>query len=338
MEKIKGKYFFFILLSLVAVLSVLIFRPFLVVLAIAAAFAVVLFPVYKWIRRRITGGVSWASALITTLLFFIVLGVPLYFIGAKVVSEAESLFHSLSNGGTGQQYINDLVGWLQTIFPGASDIPIKEKLGDIATFLTNSLGTIFTSTLNTIFSILLILLSLFYFLKDGEHFRDYLIKLSPLADRHDGMIFDKLSNAVSGVMRGYIFIALAQGLLLGIGLAIFGVPNPVLWAVLAGIASMIPSIGTAIVATPAILFLFFIGTPINAIGLLIWSLTLVGTVDNILQPIIVGKSIDLPPIAVLFSVLGGVALFGVAGLIIGPLTLSLFITLMSIYKEEYSSA
>jgi predicted PurR-regulated permease PerM len=310
----------------------------MVVLAIAAALAVVLFPIYKWIRRRVTGGVSWASALITVLLFFIILGVPLYFIGAKVVTEAQSLFRSLSNGGSGQQYINDLVGWFRSIFPGISEAPIRDKLGDIATFLTNSLGTIFATTIHTIFSILLILLSLFYFLKDGEHFRDYLVKLSPLADRHDDQIFNKLSNAVNGVMRGYILIALAQGLLLGIGFTIFGVPNPVLWAVLAGIASMVPSIGTGIVALPAILFLFLTGNPVHGIGLMIWSIALVGTIDNILQPIIVGKNIDLPPIAVLFSVLGGVALLGVAGLIVGPLSLSLFLTLMSIYKEEYSSS
>ena len=109
-----------------------------------------------------------------------------------------------------------------------------------------------------------------------------------------------------------------------------------LWAVLAGIASMVPQIGTAVVSLPAIIFLYFTGMPLNAVGLLIWSIALVGTIDNLLQPVVVGKNIDLPPIAVLFSVLGGVALFGVAGLIVGPLSLSLFLTLMSIYREEYS--
>jgi predicted PurR-regulated permease PerM len=335
-EPKKGKLFFFILLTAVIVLAAAIFRPFLVVLAIAAALAVVLYPVYEWTRRRVTKNISWLAALLTVLAFFIVLAAPLYFIGAKVVAEAGALLNSLTEGGSGQQHINDLVNWVQSIIPGTTEIPIREKIADIATFFTNSFGAIFTATIQTIFSLLLIMLSLFYFLKDGEHFRSYLVRLSPLADRYDDKIFDKLSAAVNGVMRGYVLIALVQGVLLGIGLWIFGVPNPVLWAVLAGIASMVPQIGTAVVSLPAIIFLYFTGMPLNAVGLLIWSIALVGTIDNLLQPVVVGKNIDLPPIAVLFSVLGGVALFGVAGLIVGPLSLSLFLTLMSIYREEYS--
>ncbi len=332
----KGRLFFFILLAGVIILAIAIFRPFLVVLAISAALAVVLTPIHLWVKRRITRGVSWLAALLTVLAFFIVLAVPLYFIGAKVVSEASALLNSLTEGGSGQQHINDLVNWVQSVIPGATELPIKEKIADIATFFTNSFGAIFSATIQTIFSLLLILLSLFYFLKDGEHFREYLVRLSPLADRYDDKIFDKLAASVNGVMRGYVLIALVQGVLLGAGLWIFGIPNPVLWAVFAGIASMVPQIGTGVVSVPAILFLFFTGLPLHALGLLIWSLALVGTIDNILQPVVVGKNIDLPPIAVLFSVLGGVALFGIAGLIIGPLSLSLFLTLMTIYKEEYA--
>ncbi|MBP6926103.1 MAG: AI-2E family transporter [Candidatus Pacebacteria bacterium] len=335
-EPKKGKLFFYILLAAVVILAAAIFRPFMIVLAISAALAVVLFPVYLWIRRRFAKNISWLAALITVLAFFIVLAVPLYFIGAKVVSEAESLYHSLADGGSGQQYVTDLVNWVHSVVPGSTEFPIREKISDMTSFITNSFGTIFTATIQTIFSLLLILLSLFYFLKDGEHFRHYLVRLSPLADRYDDKIFDKLAASVNGVMRGYVLIALVQGVLLGAGLWIFGVPNPVLWAVFAGIASMVPQIGTGVVSVPAILFLFFTGLPLHALGLLIWSLALVGTIDNILQPVVVGKNIDLPPIAVLFSVLGGVTLFGIAGLIIGPLSLSLFLTLMSIYREEYA--
>jgi predicted PurR-regulated permease PerM len=337
METKKGKVFLFILLALVAILVTMIFRPFIVVLAISMALAVGLYPIFKWVRRRMVRGVSWAAAAITVLIYLIVLAVPLYFIGAKVVSEAGSLYNSITNGGVGQQFIDNIVAWINVNFPGSTGLAIKEKIAGSATFLTSTFGTIFSSTLNTVFSFLLILLSLFYFLKDGEHFRSYIIDLSPLADRNDDRILTKLANAVNGVIRGYIFIALIQGVLLGLGLYIFGVPNPVLWGVLAGIASMVPSIGTALVALPAILYLAILGTPVHAIGLTIWSLALVGTIDNLLQPIIVGKSIDLPPIAVLFSVLGGVTLFGVAGLIVGPLSLSLFLTLVSIYREEYST-
>lgn len=335
MEIQKGKNFFFILLGLTAVLATAIFWPFLIVLSISIALAVVLFPLNKWLRKNLTAGSSWASSLITVILFIIILGIPLYFIGVKVATEATGLFHNLADGGSAQQSIDNFTNWIKTIVPGTSDLQISEKLGDLTTFITNSIGKIFTATLNSFLSFLLILVSLFYFLKDGERFRDYLFKLSPLADKYDERIFSKLSIAVNGVMRGYLFIALVQGTLLGLGLALFGVPNPVLWGVLAGITSVIPSIGTAIVSVPSIIFLFLTGFPISALALLVWAVAIVGSIDNVLQPIIVGKNIDLPPIAVLFSVLGGVTMFGVAGLIIGPLSISLFLTLMSIYKEEY---
>ncbi len=337
MENKKGKYFFFVFLAVVSIMAILIFRPFFVVLCIAIALAVVLYPVYVWIRQHISRGVPWLASLITVLLFFIVLAVPLYFIGSKVVTETAALYTSLTEGGAAQTYIDNIVAWIHSVVPGSTELAVRDHLGGAITFLTNSIGKIFASTLHTVLSFLLILLSLFYFLKDGEHFRKYVIELSPLADGDDTTIFKKLSFAINGVMRGYILIAIIQGFLLGLGLYIFGVPNPVLWGVLAGIASMIPSVGTAIIALPAILYLYFTGDSFHALGLLIWSLALVGTIDNILNPVIVGKSINLPPIAVLFSVLGGIALFGVAGLIVGPLTLSLFLALMSIYKERYAA-
>ncbi len=335
MENRKGGYFFFILLALVAVLVAIVFRPFLIVITVSAGLSVGLYPVFSWIKRRV-GGVPWVASLLTVLIYLVVLAVPLYFVGSKVVKETGSLYSSLSDGGNGQQYIDNIIYWIQSYLPGSTTEGIRSQIGGSATFLTSTLRSIFTSTLNTMFSFLLILLSMFYFLKDGEKFRKYIIELSPLSDKNDERILAKLSSAVNGVMRGYIFIALVQGFLLGLGLYIFGVPNPALWGVIAGIASMVPSIGTAVVAVPAIIYAIVFGEPVSAIGLSIWSLALVGTIDNLLQPIIVGKNIDLHPIAVLFSVLGGVAIFGVAGLVVGPLSLSLFLTLVSIYREEYS--
>ncbi len=336
MENKKGKYFLFIFLAITAVLVSFVFKPFLIVMVISAALSVGLYPVYKWIKNRVKG-IAWLASLLTVLIYLIVLAVPIYFLAAKVVKEAGSIYYSLISGGAGQQYLDNIVDKIHTFLPGASAEAIKERLSGGAEYFTSTFSTIFATTLNTLFSFLLIVLTMFYFLKDGHHFRKYIIELSPLSDKNDDRILNKLSHAVNGVMRGYIFIAIVQGFLLGLGLYIFGVPNPVLWGVMAGIASMVPSIGTAVVALPAILYAYFTGTTFEAVGLTIWSVALVGTIDNLLHPIIVGKSIDLHPIPVLFSVLGGVALFGVAGLIIGPLSLSLFLMLISIYKEEYSN-
>lgn len=122
---------------------------------------------------------------------------------------------------------------------------------------------------------------------------------------------------------------------MGLGLWAFGVPNPALWGTVAMFTSLLPTIGTAFVSIPAIIFLFFTGDLMNAVGLTIWSAIIVGTVDNFLAPFIVGKTINIPALLILFSVLGGISFLGPAGILVGPLTVSLLYTLISIYRNEF---
>jgi len=122
---------------------------------------------------------------------------------------------------------------------------------------------------------------------------------------------------------------------MGIGLAIFNVPDWALWGLVAGIAAIVPPLGTAVVSVPAIIFLFLTGNTGPAIGLLFWSVLIVGMGDNVLNPYIVGHKINIPPFLILFSVLGGIALLGPVGILIGPLTVGLLYTLTEIYQSEF---
>jgi predicted PurR-regulated permease PerM len=158
--------------------------------------------------------------------------------------------------------------------------------------------------------------------------------MMPFENRHTEKILSSMTNTINVVMKGYLFIAIVQGFLMGIGLYIFGIPNPALWGTVAGFMSLIPFFGTATISIPAILYLFVFSTNGNAIGLLVWSLILVGTIDNFLNPLIIGTKTELPPLLVLFSVLGGISLVGPIGILIGPLAMNLFRTLILIYREE----
>lgn len=331
---IREKHFFYTLLILVSVACVFIFLPFLTTIIIGASLAVVLYPVFSWITTHIAMGKKWLAALITLIAFIVVLGVPLFFIGTSVFSQSHTLYTSLGEGGT-SPYIEKISTGVESFLPQGMNFNVKGRIDDLLSFLSSNISSIFTSTLTSLFSFLLVLLSLFYFLKDGTKWRKSVIDLSPLSVENDDRILTKLTDAINGVMKGYLLIALVQGFLMGIGLWIFGVPNPALWGVLTGIASMIPNIGTALVALPAILYLYFSGDTGNAIGLTAWAFVAVGTIDNILNPIIVGKSINLPPMVILFSVLGGITLMGAPGILIGPLAVSLFYTLITIYKENF---
>ena len=159
--------------------------------------------------------------------------------------------------------------------------------------------------------------------------------LSPLSDADDQKIINKLSRAVNAIVKGYLLIALIQGILMALGLSFFGVPNPALWGLVTMITAFIPTIGTALVSVPAIIFLLLTGQTIEAVGLLCWAVAVVGMIDNLLSPIIVGNRINLPPLLILFSVLGGISLLGPVGILVGPLTISLLYTLISIYRNEF---
>lgn len=331
----QGRHFFYVLFAAVAILCILIFHPFFIILVLGASLAAVFNPLYLWFKNKVTRGISWLAALLTTLLFIIIIVAPLFFIGSQVIQQAGGLFESLSRDSGTSHYIDSLSKRISSVSPAVSSLDIKTALASILRSFTGSIASIFTATLSTIFSFLLVILSLFYFLKDGDKWKRYIIKISPLADNHDNKILTMLENAVSGIMKGYLFVAFIQGTLLGIGLWIFGVPHPALWGLIAGIASVIPTVGTAIVAIPAVIYLYVSGATGPAIGLAVWSLTLVGTIDNLLNPIVMGKKVSLPPLVILFAILGGIALVGPVGIIIGPLSVSLLYTLLLIYQKNF---
>jgi predicted PurR-regulated permease PerM len=180
----------------------------------------------------------------------------------------------------------------------------------------------------------LMVFSLFYLLKDGEKWKNGLINIFPLSDNNTNIILMDLKKSINKIFKGSFIIAIAQGILAWIGLTVFGVPNAIIWAVVAAVASFVPTIGTSVVTVPAILFLFFTGMQLQALGLLLWSILLVGMIDNVLSPYIISKDTAIPSLFILFSILGAISLVGPLGILIGPLVLSLLYSLISIYKKE----
>ncbi len=277
---------------------------------------------------------DWLAAIFTVIFFIIVLCGPLLFLGSVVFNQSQDIYHSVMESGGGGPFIQNVGDSINHILPSGLSFNIEDKVTNLISLLSANITKIFTATISTLLSFLLTLLTLFYFLKDGARWKKAIVLLSPLSDEQDEKIITRLSRAVNGILKGYLLIGLIQGILVGLGLAIFGVPHPALWAVLAGIASFIPSVGTGIISVPAILYLLAMGHTGQAIGYGVWAGVIVGTIDNLLNPIIVGSKLNVPPLLILFSVLGGISLFGPVGLLIGPLTISLLYVLVSIYRES----
>ena len=339
-------YFLIFLIIVSSVLAFLVFRPFLIVLALAGIFAMLLQPLYRLVLRGMSSSPG-LSAFITMVIAVVCILVPLMFISLQIATDAQGLYSSLSDG-TGQAY-------LDTVFQNANDTvaryapnlalsgaelsaSIDQHMKDILTWLIQNLGGAFGGITRFLLNSLVFLIALYYFLRDGTRLKHIIIEASPLADTDDTLVFTRLERAVHSVIRGSLMIALVQGALTALGFSFFGIPNSILWGVVAAFSALIPGIGTSLVLVPGIAYLFIIGATAPATGLLVWSIVAVGMIDNFLGPRLVGRGLRLHPLVVLLSVFGGLALFGPAGVFLGPLSISLLFALLSIYRHVSSQS
>lgn len=330
-------YFLLAILAGTFVLAFFISQPFLYALILAMVFATVLQPVYQKILG-ITYGRQGLSALATILIVIIFIFTPLIFLGIQIFQEAQQLYFSLAEGSGARAILNISNGLLQSFqkyFPATKDFSFNtdQYLKQGLSWLLQHLASVFGSFAKMAVSSFVFLVALYYLLKDGQKLKAALIVLSPLSDARDEEIFQKIEMAIHAVIQGNLFIALIQGVLTSVGFVIFGVPNAVLWGSVAAIAALIPGIGTALVLTPAILFLFLNGEVFSGVGLTVWGVTAVGLVDNFLGPKLIGRSMQLHPLIVLLSALGGIGFFGPIGFLLGPFTISMLFALLDIYSS-----
>ncbi len=326
------KYVFFALFVVAAVLAISMLWPFLTVIVFSLALSAVFYPSYRWLNKHVARGRSWLAALLTVIFFVLILCIPLFFIGSIIFSQSQNLAQWLTQSGGLDTLTGSVNHFLSRFIP--SGVDISGNVAGIVGRISSSLGTIFSTTISGVFSLLLVILSMFYLLKDGKQWKEILIGISPLSDSASHAIIGKMTAAANGIIRGYLLIGLIQGVLMGVGMYLFGVPHAALWGTLAGIASLVPTIGTALVSVPVILFLIAGGESGAAIGFGVWAAVLVGSIDNILNPLIVGRTIAIHPLLVLFSVLGGIALMGPVGILIGPLVIAFLYALVAVYKTE----
>lgn len=325
------KYFILGLLLLTFIFSFFIFQPFWIVLVLGASFAIVLSPIHKWLQKiKIPNGIA---AFITVLMFMLVLIVPVFSISSTIFNESQNVYYGVVANGNIGTFLNSVESRVNEVLPSGVAFSIQEVTSTFISYITSNIASIFNTSLSALMSLVLLFLSIFYFLKDGKNWKKEIMQLSPISDENDKKIIDKLTRTVNGVIVGYIMIGLIQGALMWIGLSIFNVPNAAFWGLVAAIAALIPPFGTGVVTVPAVIYLFLSGHTLPALGLLAWGAVIVGTMDNFLDPYIVGKKTELPPFLILFSVLGGIALLGPVGILIGPITISTLHTLILIYKN-----
>lgn len=308
--------------------------PFLSALALAAVVVTISSPLYYWVLPHMPKQSPSLAAFCSTIVVFLVGILPIILMTSLVVSEVVDLYQNMegSEGLSVTTVATSVEEQIQRIIP-EFEINLADQIRRSAEWFTGNLATIFAGTVSTFFLFFIALIASFYFFRDGKELLQLVIKASPLPDKEDKEILDRMAKAVRAVATGTLLVALIQAVLATIGMTVVGIDRAVLLGGLVAIGAMIPGVGTGIVMIPVILFLFISGSLVPAIVLLIWSVLVVGLVDNLIGPQLMSRGNNMHPFIILLSVLGGLSLFGPIGFLVGPVVVTLFLVLLEIYNH-----
>ena len=201
------------------------------------------------------------------------------------------------------------------------------------TWVIGNLGLLFSGLAQIFFIVFLTLFGLFYFLKDGDRLKAWLLKFVPLSGKYTEGIIHETEGVITSVVRGSLMVAVIQGIVVGLGLLIFGMPDAAFLGLLTVLLTLIPIVGTWLIVIPAIAYFFLTGHTGASIGFAIWSVVLVNIVFNVVSPQFMKRGTNIHPFIILLSVLGGLALFGPIGFLIGPFIIAFLFSLLNIYPK-----
>jgi predicted PurR-regulated permease PerM len=337
------KIFLVVLLLFISAIFIAMVRRFLIVLLMAAIFSAMASPVYRGILHFFRGRKHPAS-IATLVLLLLVIGVPAVFLGIIVVSEAIQVsdkvrpwIEGVIQDPRGLTALTERIpGWR---FVAPYEDQILTRLGGVVEtlglFLVNNLTSLTKVTLTFLFNVILLLYAMFFFLMDGRAILAKILSYVPLDPEDEALMIGKFVSVTRATLKGTIVIGGIQGLMGGIAFAVAGITSPVFWGTMMMVFSLIPGAGTGIIWVPACIILLIMGKTVTALVLAGFMAGVVGSIDNILRPRLVGRDTQMHEILILLSTLGGIVLFGVVGFIIGPIVAALFVTIWDLYGTAF---
>lgn len=348
LHKLPGAFLILcLILSMVAMGYVL--WPFLTTLFVAAVLSIAFRPWYRSILTFFNGR-AWPASLVSVFLVLLVIIVPLIFFVISLGEEAVGVYTKIRdqiNSGVFDEYFRwEEGGFVYDVFQqiepyvDLEDLDVQgwivDAANNVSNFLVTQVQNIFTGIFNVMLNFVVMLFALYYLFKDGDSIVEYIGHISPLPRDHEQEFFSKVHAMVKAIMLGVFLTAAIQGIIGGIGFAIAGISNAVFWGAAIAFASLIPMVGTTVIWIPAAVILAVLGDYGQAIFLAIWGMFVIGTVDNVLRPYLIGGKAHTYPLLTFFVVLGGIFTMGFKGVIIGPLILMILMSFLHIYESEYS--
>lgn len=337
--------FWLILLALVSGEFFALIKPFVLPIVWAVTLAIIFHPTYRKLRDRTKGRESLAATLTVVLIFVVVL-VPIIGVIAAMVNQGLAIYARVE---AGEYNLEEIVQRVQTQLPMVQQF-LTERGIDIAqvqTRLVEAAGQIgqravayttnaLSNVAGLVVSFFVMLYLVYFFLKDGYRILGNLIEALPLGDEHEWKMLARFGATARATIKGSVIVGLVQGAIGGVAFWALGIDGPIFWGVIMAIASLIPTVGTALIWAPTALFLLSTGTVAKGLILIAIGGGVIGMVDNLLRPVLVGRDSGVPDWIVLLVSFGGIAAFGLSGLIIGPVVAALFLAVWKQFTEEFN--
>ncbi|MGO9379350.1 MAG: AI-2E family transporter [Dissulfurispiraceae bacterium] len=342
------RFYSITLMVIVAVLGILTFqilKPFLSPIAWAVVLALVFYPIYAF-TLRYAPWKTFASLFTIIIIITVLVGPFMYFI-VLLVAELKHLSDYLASDKLSalrqtlqQPSVSNIINRLTDVFgvtEGEIDAAIIDYLSrfgkELLSQVTRGAGNFISVAINFVF----MTFSVFFMLKDGADFLHKIRDYMPFSDEEKNLLAAQMRDIIISTIYGGVLVAIAQGIIGGVAFSLLGIPSPVLWGFAVSVASFVPLVGSLAVWGPAVVYLFIHGMVAKAFTLIIVGIFGISMIDYLLRPIIIGSRTKMHVLVILFSVIGGIQFFGIIGLVMGPLVLAVFVSVLKIFRKVESS-
>jgi len=329
-EKVS-KIFFVILLLGFLLLTFFVIKPFFTSILLGVVLAGAFSPVYKWVSKFLKNKSIAAGIMVLFILILII--IPLFLITTKLVGEAGKAYSALAN----EEVLTEFTTILYSQF--GVDVNLTDAASGIILSIQENIIQIAPDVLSSVAEMVLGLFIMFFIMyyafKGGDDLLQEIKDIIPLRKKYKLKLWNEIEVVLNGVLYGQILAAIIQGGLGGLLLFVFGVPNSLFWGFIMIILSFLPIVGTPIVFVPAGIYMIATGNHLSGILILVIGVVVVMNIDNIIKPKLISKKSKVHPVVALIGVLGGLILFGVVGLILGPIIIAIFLTLLRFYAQDF---
>jgi predicted PurR-regulated permease PerM len=336
--------FFIGLLVVVTIAFFWLIRSFMQPIFWAIALGIVVYPLHARLARRLHDRQALAAS-ISVITVVIVVILPIIGIAAAVTREGAALYERLDAGDVGvqslyarvQQAVPSIAALIERagIDPAGLEEQAQSAAVAASRYIAQSALSIGQGTLRSAVFFFLMLYLLFFFLRDGPRMLESLVRALPLGDQRERLLLARFAEVSRATIKGTVVVGVVQGAIGGTAFALLGISAPVLWGVVMALLSILPAVGTALVWLPAAIILLVNGEVLGGLVLIFVGVFVIGLTDNLLRPILVGRDTRLPDYLILLSTLGGLAGFGLAGIIIGPIIAAFFLSIWQMAETEF---